>query len=236
MSETQKQEVEKVQQNLDGVIEEGPEALSIKTANALIDAGAVTFHFEEGIEHRSGIKAPIYVNVRKLFGPPETRALASELLAEFVRQSTIKPFEVIVGVASGGQAPAQELANQLFMPRAYVRKDAKGHGEKKSIEGYDVKDKSALVIEDTVNLGTSSLPAVETLRAEGATVTDVLCVVSYGFTKTKEQFAEGGVTLHTLTTVATIVEVAHQRRLITRKEADQVLEWLREQDKNNENI
>lgn len=218
----------------ENVIERAHESISIRTAHALYDAGSIGFHFEEGIIHRSGITSPIYVNVRVAFGKPETRTILSSLLAEHARVMA-RP-EVIVGVASGGQAPAQELANQLYLPFGFVRKAAKEHGEKKQVEGVSVDGQRALLVEDVVNLGTSSLPAVEAVRKEGGIVEDVLAIVTYGFTKTKEQFAAAGVKLHTLTDVPTIVEVGVARGALSRENADKVLEWLKEQDRQNEKI
>ena len=219
----------------DNVLERAPESIAQRTAHALYEADAVDFPFEKGIEHRSGIIAPIYINVRKAFGNPETRLTLSGLMREFV-ETTMPTPDVVVGVASGGQAPAQELANQLFLPFGFVRKEAKGHGEKKQIEGVDVDGQQTLVVEDVVNLGTSSLPAVEAVRREGGIVSDVLAIVTYGYTKTKEQFASAGVTLHTLTDVPTIVETGVVRGAITREDADRVLAWLSEQDRNNAQI
>lgn len=218
----------------ENTIERAHESVAVRTAHTLYDAGSVGFHFEDGIVHRSGITSPIYINVRVAFGKPETRTMLSSLLTEHVR--TMSPPEVVVGVASGGQAPAQEIANQLFLPFGFVRKEAKGHGEKKQVEGVDVSGQRSLIVEDVVNLGTSSLPAVDAVRKEGGLVTDVLAVVTYGYTKTKEQFASAGVRLHTLTDISTIVEVGVVRGALSRVDADNVLEWLKAQDQNNEKI
>lgn len=218
----------------ENVIERAHESIAIRAAHTLYDAKSISFHFEDGIVHRSGITSPIYVNVRVAFGKPETRTMLSALLAEHAR--TMARPGVIVGVASGGQAPAQELANQLYLPFGFVRKAVKEHGEKKQVEGVSVDGQKTLLVEDAVNLGTSSLPAVEAVRKEGGVVEDVLAVVTYGFTKTKEQFAAAGVKLHTLTDVPSVVEVGVVRGVLSREDADRVLAWLKEQDRQNEKI
>ncbi|MCL9972293.1 MAG: hypothetical protein NBV63_02705 [Candidatus Pacebacteria bacterium] len=220
----------------ENILERAPESVAVRTAHALYESGAVGFHFDDGIEHRSGITAPIYINVRQAFGKPETRLALSGLLAEYFQTGVIQKPDVVVGVASGGQAPAQELANQLLLPFGFVRKAAKGHGEKKQVDGVDVSGQRSLIVEDVVNLGTSSLPAVDAVRTEGGVVEDVLAVVTYGFTKTKEQFASAGVRLHTLTDLHTIVEVGVVRGDLSRENADKVLMWLTEQDSQNEKI
>lgn len=220
----------------ENVIERAPESLSLRTAEALYAADAVEFRFDRPVRHVSGIEAPIYVDVKKAMGDPGARSTISGLLAEYVRFQQSLTFDVVVGVPSGGQAPAQELANQLFMPYAYVRDKPKEHGMQKLVEGADVEGKCSLVVEDVVNLGTSSLPRVEVLRSIGSTVTDVLAVVTYGYGKTVEQFRSAGLRLHTLTTIPDIVEVGVRLDKISRLNADKVLQWLREQDAQNSKL
>lgn len=220
----------------DSVIERGPESISMRTAAALYDAGSVTFHFKDGIVHRSGIQAPIYINVRKAFGNPESRQTLSGLLREFAEVAGFVKPDVVVGVASGGQAPAQELANQLFLPFGFVRKEAKEHGEKKQVEGCEVDGRRTLVVEDVVNLGTSSLPAVEAVRKEGGIVSEVLAIVTYGYSKTIDQFQEAGLSLKTLTTIPDIVKVGVARGALDESSAKDILDWLREQDSKNSHV
>ena len=70
-----------------------------------------------------------------------------------------------------GALEARNLANVI------VRKEAKGHGTKKMVEGKITKNTRALVVEDVVSTGYSSLKAVEALRQAGATVAGVVTVV-----------------------------------------------------------
>lgn len=221
------------------VIERGPETISHRTAHALFDAGAIGFHFQDGIVHRSGITAPIYINVRQVMGNPGAFAAMRGLIGEFAQATSLKP-DVILGVSTGGQWVAQVIGEYLALPFGFVRKEAKEHGEKKQVEGCSVEGQRTLVVEDVVNLGTSSLPAVDAVRKEGGVVSEVLAIVTYGYTKTKEQFAAAGLTLKTLTTVPDIVEVGVARGVarggLSRADADLVLAWLKEQDKNNSKI
>ncbi|MEK7063680.1 MAG: phosphoribosyltransferase family protein [Patescibacteria group bacterium] len=220
-------------------IESSQELVRFRAAHALYDAGCVSFHFESGIEHRSGIQAPIYINVRQVMGNPSAYAEMRGLLYQYALAVDLKP-DVILGVATGGQWVSQVLAEFLLLPFGFVRPTAKDHGQKKQVEGCDVWGKEVLVVEDVVNLGTSSLPAVEAVRKEGGVVSEVLAIVTYGYTKTIEQFAEAGLRLRTLTTIPDIVEVGVARGVarggLSRADADKVLQWLAEQDANNKNV
>lgn len=64
------------------------------------------------------------------------------------------------------------------MVRAFtVRKEAKGHGTGKLIEGPFAPDDRVVVIEDVITTGGSALKAVEAIRAAGASILGVLAVV-----------------------------------------------------------
>lgn len=65
-----------------------------------------------------------------------------------------------------------------------------------------------LVVEDLVSTGGSSLQAVDALREAGATVTDMLAIVTYGFSKAIDAFQNSAVQLQTLTDYTAIVKQA----------------------------
>ena len=58
-----------------------------------------------------------------------------------------------------------------------VRKEAKGHGTGKLIEGPFAANDRVVVIEDVITTGGSALRAIEALRAAGARILGVLAVV-----------------------------------------------------------
>ncbi|MHB1065730.1 MAG: phosphoribosyltransferase family protein, partial [Georgenia sp.] len=58
-----------------------------------------------------------------------------------------------------------------------VRKEAKGHGMRRRVEGPDVAGRRVVVLEDTSTTGGSPLTAMEALREAGATVLAVAVVV-----------------------------------------------------------
>ena len=58
-----------------------------------------------------------------------------------------------------------------------VRKEAKGHGTGKLIEGPFAASDRVVVIEDVITTGGSALRAIETLRGAGARILGVLAVV-----------------------------------------------------------
>jgi len=63
------------------------------------------------------------------------------------------------------------------MPAAFVRKKAKEYGTCKLAEGADVKGKKVCIIEDVVTTGGAIIDGVRELRARGAIVDTVICVI-----------------------------------------------------------
>lgn len=70
----------------------------------------------------------------------------------------------------------------------YVRSSAKDHGRQNTIEGEVKPDLTAVVIEDLVSTGGSSLKAVEELKKNGVIVKGLVSIFSYGFDTATENF------------------------------------------------
>ena len=69
------------------------------------------------------------------------------------------------------------LSLETNIPYVIVRKDKREHGTGKQIEGADVKDKKALVVEDVTTSGISVIKTIKILRENQALVDEVLVVV-----------------------------------------------------------
>jgi orotate phosphoribosyltransferase len=134
--------------------------------------------------------------------------------------------DVIAGVEAAGIPHSAALGYAMGKSSVFVRKEAKGHGTKKLVEGGDVLGRHVVLVEDLVTTGGSSLAAVEMLRAEGAVVTDCLAIIGYGFEEAETKFAAKGVRLHTLTTFAEVLAEAETRGNIGAHDAQEVRTWL----------
>lgn len=208
--------------------------LQLEMANALLDAGAISFDFKEGFQFVSGIRSPIYIDSRTVFYKEETRQQATQVLSHYLTlHADTLPYDIIAGTAVGGILPGLLLAEKQGDSFVYVRKAVKDHGKQNRIEGGDVKGKRVLLIEDLVTLGTSSIPAIDALKSAGATVAGCVSLASYGFDRAYERFRETNVELHSIVSVPLIVAAAHARGLITALERDNVLEWLALQNSHN---
>lgn len=128
----------------------------------------------------AGSTSDRYVNMRKVTLHPTGAILVGTILRTMTNDKGI--------VAIGGPATAAiPMITAAVMSYAltgrhvhgfYVRQQAKDHGLRRLIEGYELRpgDRVAMV-EDVTTSGTSLLDAVLTARAAGAVVEDAISIV-----------------------------------------------------------
>jgi orotate phosphoribosyltransferase len=136
--------------------------------------------------------------------------------------------DVIGGVEAAGIPHSAALGFAMQRPSVFIRKEAKGHGTKKRVEGGDVAGLRVVLVEDLVTTGMSSMAAIRALREEGAIVTDCLAIIRYNLPEATELFAREGVTLHAATDFETVLTVAQQQGVLRAESAAVVADWLRE--------
>ncbi len=200
-------------------------AMKRSVASALLDIGAVGFSPAEPITFKSGIRSPVYVDNRRLTFHPAAWRIVIAGFASLIKARALQ-FDVLAGVALGGVAHCAAIAYALDKPAVFIRKEAKGHGTGKRIEGGDVAGQRVLLVEDLVTTGGSSLSGVSALREAGATVDDVLAIVSYGFAEAEATFALADLRLHTLSNFNAILQTARDEAKLNADESDAVRLWL----------
>lgn len=150
----------------------------------------------------SGAKSDVYVDGRLFTLSAEGAALLAELLWE--RIAPLKP-DAVGGMTLGADPMVGAIlhhAGKLGIPLAgfLVRKEPKGHGTKRSVEGPrpDKPKPRVVIVEDTVTSGSSSLKAVARVREEwGAEVLGVFGLVDRE-AGAAEAFAREKVPFHAL--------------------------------------
>jgi orotate phosphoribosyltransferase len=196
-------------------------------AEALLAIGGVGFRLEDPITFKSGIKSPVYCDSRRFpFWPAEWAKVIAGFEA-MIEERRIA-MDVVGGVEAAGIPHSAALGFAMKVPSVFIRKEAKGHGTKKRVEGGDVAGRRVVLVEDLVTTGMSSMAAVEALRAEGAVVEDLVAIISYGFAEAVEVFAREGVRLHATTDFETVLPIAVSRGVIDEAGAVVVRDWLRE--------
>ncbi|WP_282570691.1 orotate phosphoribosyltransferase [Sporosarcina sp. NCCP-2222] len=193
-------------------------------AKILLNVGAVELSPNDPFTWASGIQSPIYCDNRLTMSDPSGRKQIAEGLAELIR-THFPETTLIAGTATAGIPHAAWVADILGLPMVYIRSKAKGHGRSKQIEGKAAANDKAVIIEDLISTGGSSLNAVEALRSEGVEVTGVVSIFTYELASADAAFSEAGLVYKSLTNFGSLAEAAVESGAISNESMDGLLAW-----------
>ncbi len=199
----------------------------LKVAEFLLQVKAIELKPENPFTWASGWKSPIYCDNRKTLSYPKVRTYIRQQFVDVINENYGKP-DVIVGVATGGIALGALIAQDMGLPFAYVRAEAKGHGLQNRVEGVIEPGQNVVVIEDLVSTGKSSLSAVEILREQGILVKGMVAIFTYGFPIAKENFKLANCPLHTLTDYNTLLKQALIQDYIGTDQLENISQWRKD--------
>ena len=122
---------------------------------------------------RSGQIATEYFDKYRFEADPVLLADIAAALEPLVPSGT----EVLAGLELGGVPIATALSLRTGLPAAFVRKQAKAYGTARLAEGAEIVGKRVTVIEDVITTGGQVVISTGQLRALGAIVDHVICVI-----------------------------------------------------------
>ena len=134
-------------------------------------------------------------------------------------------FDFICGVPYTALPIATSMSLSYNKPMIMKRKEAKGYGTKKMLEGVFKAGDSCLVIEDVITTGASILETVEALELEDIKVNHIIVCIDrqQGGTKNVEQ---KGYTVTALYTVTEVLSLAHNSGFITDEQYSSVMGYI----------
>lgn len=184
--------------------------IATQTARMLIEAKAILFMEGEPFTFTSGMKSPVYTDMRKIIAYPRIRTRLVDYAVETIeREIGYAALDVIAGGETAGIPFAAWIADRLALPMQYIRKKPKGFGRNAQIEGEVVDDARALLVEDLATDGGSKVAFVEALRKSGQRCDATFVFFFYDiFPKARETMAALDVGLHYLVTWRDILAVA----------------------------
>ena len=200
---------------------------SRRIAELLLQSKAIILEPATPFTWASGWKSPIYCDNRKTLSYPDIRTEIRDAFVELIRQKH-PGAGCIAGVATGAIAQGALVAEALNLPFVYVRSSAKKHGLENLIEGVVSEGQKAVVIEDLVSTGGSSLKAVAALREAGFTILGMAAIFSYGFPETQTRFEEENVPLNTLSNYHALLETALEQKQIKEKDRNILQQWRKD--------
>jgi len=200
------------------------QATAENTAKLLMQIKAIKLQPDDPFTWASGWKSPIYCDNRLTLSFPPVRNFIREELSKGMVEKFGKP-DVVVGVATGAIAHGVLVAEYLGLPFAYVRSAPKSHGRQNQIEGAIEPGQFAVVVEDLVSTGMSSLAAVDALRAAEVNVSGMMAIFSYDFAVAKENFQQAECDLYTLSDYPALLKLAQRNGFISSSEKKLLEAW-----------
>lgn len=135
----------------------------------------------------SGAKSDLYIDARLTTFDPQGAILVGRLGWQLLKQTAAQlkirvdavggltlgadPLALSIGIAARLEDPANRI--QVFT----VRKEAKGHGRQKRIEGNFAEGASVVVVDDVITTGGSTLKAIDAIKEAGGNIAFVLVLM-----------------------------------------------------------
>ncbi len=155
-----------------------------------------------------------YIDLRLLQSYPVYFRKAISLLKMLVLQRIgLDGFDYICSIPTSGTIFGSSLSFELFKPHIYVRKDAKGYGTQKKLEG-DLKPGSrVLFVEDVVTTGNSLLTAVKAITDQ--TRCNRVVVLIDREQGALEKFREYDMTIDSAISINQVIEILRNYKRIS---------------------
>jgi orotate phosphoribosyltransferase len=159
----------------------------------------------------SGRKSDYYFDCRQSSLHPEGATLIGTLFLEMMQGMNIR---AVAGMTMGADplvsaTSVTAFGRGIFLPALIVRKETKGHGTARAIEGLAnvAAGDTVLVLEDVVSTGGSVLKACLQVEEAGLRVPAVFCILNREEGGT-ETLAEAGYPLRSIFTRSELVSLA----------------------------
>jgi len=160
----------------------------------------------------SGKLSKYYVNCRLVTIDPEGMHLIGSLIYDRIQDGGIEA----IGGPVLGAVPIVDAVSMTayqkgkFIKPFYVREQAKDHGIGRKIEGNIKKGERAVVVDDVITTGASTIRAIESARSEGLVVVKVVTLVDRE-EGGREEIMRQVEDVESLVTMSTLVQRAGKR-------------------------
>jgi len=125
---------------------------------------------------RSGRRSRYYLDKYRFETRPELLGPLGEAIAQAVQEFEPEASR-LAGPELGAVALAAAASLSSGLPFLIVRKEAKGYGTAKRLEGAFEEGERVCLVEDVVTSAGAAIEAVDALRAAGLVVGSAVCVV-----------------------------------------------------------
>ena len=200
------------------------EETELKVAEFLLQIKAIKLSPRQPFTWASGWLSPIYCDNRIALSHPKIRTYIRQRLTDQINED-FGQVDAIAGVATAGIPQGVLVAQELGLPFAYVRSEAKNHGMTNLIEGELKPGARVVVVEDLISTGKSSLHAVKALREAGFDVVGLISIFNYGFPLAAENFKNANCKMVSLSNYDTLIKQALNTGFILENDVELLISW-----------
>ena len=206
--------------------------VSRRVAEMLLLTQSIQVYKDKPFVFVSGRISPVYIDCRKLLSFPTEREYIVTALAKMVETDIgVDKIDVVAGGETAGIPYASFVAHLVKKPMIYIRKQPKGYGGTKQIEGILDPGKRVLLVEDLITDGLSKLRFNIGIRGAGAKMTHCLCVFDYASDRLnqhegKENLAKNDIALHVLSNWDDVLDTGLGKSYFSEKSSNQIVDFL----------
>jgi len=163
----------------------------------------------------SGKMSRYYIDCKQALSDPEARALVGQLILERIGGAS---FNAVGGMELGAYPIATSLSDAIFQATGakvqafVVRKEPKQHGIQGVIAGNATRGDHALIVDDVVTAGSSTIKALTGARSVGLVVDRVIVLVDREEEDGRKNIEEQGVLFEALFTLSELLDGPNQGR------------------------
>ncbi|MEM3577765.1 MAG: phosphoribosyltransferase family protein [Candidatus Bathyarchaeia archaeon] len=159
---------------------------------------------------------------------PKALCKIADVVADEIRKiRTSERVDKLASIELKGALVLPSIACRVELPCVVVRKEEKAYGATGRIAGANVeKGEHIVFFDDVISEGLSKLEGIKPLEVLGAEVKHVVVVVDREQSG-KENLEKLGYKVHALTTVSSMVNSLHKSGVISKEQAEIVIEYVR---------
>jgi orotate phosphoribosyltransferase len=210
--------------------------VSKKVAEMLLSTESIAVYKDKPFVFVSGRISPVYIDCRKLLSFAAEREYIVTALAQKAETDIgLDNIDVVAGGETAGIPYASFVSHLLKKPMIYIRKQPKGYGGTKQIEGILEPGKRVMLVEDLITDGLSKLRFNIGIRGAGAKMTSCLCVFDYASDRLNQHegkinLAKNDIQLHVLANWDDVLDTGLSKSYFSEHSSRQIVDFLNDPD------